>query len=331
MITFGFELEMLMLHMRIMQPEVAGFFVAEATSTYEAINQGQLKPSKAAVLSEALGNGTFPADLANLVTVRVLHAMVEVPRCKVKREVRVVGPHGCWEARHRQALVELLLAVAMDDDLALLADVDEIASPQVVRLLRRCAVLQSAAAPEAPQKVTLQAYSVMYGVHCWPGEATWFAPHVFSVSWLRRRFLYDSPPMSAIAFLDTRAHVRHSPLALDAAWHFTSVGAPWQLQRKLRTWGHANLYAERNYPGSLDLARLERCQRLCLQSNAVAAPGSRVAAPGTRAPPCFSRAGRGADRRLPGVLLTNATLSHARFPAYLLEHRSEHQELFRYL
>ena len=315
---------MLKLHMRIMQPEVAGFLVAEATSTYQAVNQGQLTRSKPAVLSEALGNGTFPSDLAALLTVRVLHAEFEVPRCKATREARVAGPHGCWEARHRQVLLELLFAVAGDDDLALLADVDEIASPHAVRLLRRCAVLQSAAAPEAPHKLTLQAFSVMYGVHCWPGRATWFAPHAFSVSWLRQRMLHDSPPMSAIGFLDTRADVHHGPLVLSAAWHFTSVGAPWQLQRKLRTWGHANLYAEHNHPGSLDLARLERCQRQCLQSNAVGGGGS-------RAPPCFSRAGGGADRRLPGLLLTDATLSRAQLPEYLLQHRSENKELFRYL
>ena len=59
-------------------------------------------------------------------------------------------------------LLELLFAVAKDDDLALLADVDEIASPDVVHMLRRCAVLQSAAAPEAPHKLTLQACSPLY-------------------------------------------------------------------------------------------------------------------------------------------------------------------------
>ena len=158
MITFGFELEMLTLHMRVMQPEVAGFLVAEATSTFQAVNQADLTRSKPAVLSEALGNGTFPLDLARLLTVlrsnsyatmqsckrvrahnpahypltihthqqrvrdhlfpseqvlrlyyplqvRVLHAAVEVPRCKAMREARVVGPHGCWEARHRQVLL----------------------------------------------------------------------------------------------------------------------------------------------------------------------------------------------------------------------------------
>ena len=96
-------------------------------------------------------------------------------------------------------------------------------------------------------------------------------------------------------------------------------------RRKLTTWGHANLFAEHNHPGSLDLARLERCQRLCLQANAL------TRAAGSRAPPCISRAGGGTDRRLPGVRLTEATLSRARLPEYLLQHRSEHPMLFRYL
>ena len=37
LITFGYELEMLTLHMRVLQPEVTRFLVAEATSTYDAI------------------------------------------------------------------------------------------------------------------------------------------------------------------------------------------------------------------------------------------------------------------------------------------------------
>ena len=110
------------------------------------------------MLSEALGNGTFPSDLAALLTVRVLHAEVEVPRCKATRESRVAGPHGCWEARHRSALLDELLAVAdRDGDMALLADVDEVAAPSVVRRLRACAPLWHARAPDAPHKYTLQA------------------------------------------------------------------------------------------------------------------------------------------------------------------------------
>ena len=84
------------------------------------------------MLSEAIGQRTFPPDLAELVTVRVLRAAEEAPRCKAAKPARFAGPHGCWEARHRSVLLELLFGVAdRDDDLALLADVDEIASPQV--------------------------------------------------------------------------------------------------------------------------------------------------------------------------------------------------------
>ena len=82
MITFGFELEMLTLHMRVMQPEVAGFLVAEATSTFQAVNQGDLTRSKPAVLSEALGNGTFPLDLARLLTVLRSNSYTTVQSCK---------------------------------------------------------------------------------------------------------------------------------------------------------------------------------------------------------------------------------------------------------
>ena len=82
MITFGFELEMLTLHMRVMQPEVAGFLVAEATSTFQAVNQGDLTRSKPAVLSEALRNGTFPLDLARLLTVLRSNSYTTIQSCK---------------------------------------------------------------------------------------------------------------------------------------------------------------------------------------------------------------------------------------------------------
>ena len=207
-------------------------------------------------------------------------------------------------------------------------------------MLRRCAVMQSRQALDAPHKYTLQAFNMVYGVHCWPRVATWYAPHVFSVWWLRKRMLEDVPPMTDIEFLDTRADVRRPPLVLDAAWHFTSTGAPRELQRKLTTWGHANMFLESSHPGSLDLRRLERSQRFCLEARGA---GMR----GTPAPRCADRAaaapaapgGRGGggggdprrDRRLPGVLLNEATLRRATLPEYLLAHRAEHPSLFRYL
>ena len=146
--------------------------------------------------------------------------------------------------------------------------------------------------------------------------------------------------MTDIEFLDTRADVRRPPLVLDAAWHFTSTGAPRELQRKLTTWGHANMFLESSHPGSLDLRRLERCQRFCLEARGT---GMR----GTPAPRCADRAaaapaapgGRGGggggdprrDRRLPGVLLNEATLRRATLPEYLLANRAAHPSLFRYL
>lgn len=223
LVTFGFELELLTLQMRVLQREVSRFLVAEATSTYHAVNRGSLAPSKPAVLSEALGNHTFPLDLAAMTKVVVLRAAEERLRCG---KARFQGPHGCWEARHRSALLDELLAVAdRGDDMALLADVDEVAAPSVVRLLRACAPLWHATrAPDAPHKYTLQAWNVFYGVQCWPRAAAWGAPHAYSVAWLRKRLRDDRPPMSAIEFLDTRADVARPPMVRDAGWHFTSTG-----------------------------------------------------------------------------------------------------------
>ena len=76
---------MLTLHMRVLQPEVTRFLVAEATSTYDAINQGRLAPNKPAVLSEAIGQRTFPPDLAELTLLS--HGRTDGARVKTGQQV----------------------------------------------------------------------------------------------------------------------------------------------------------------------------------------------------------------------------------------------------
>jgi hypothetical protein len=94
------------------------------------------------------------------------------------------------------------------------------------------------------------------------------------------------------------------------------------------------MFAEEKHPGSLDLRRLERCQRHCLEAGAPPgwrAPRGAAGVGGSRAPPCFGRTGGGTDTRLPGVLLTEATLHRAHLPEFLLQHRAEYESLFRYV
>ena len=316
MIAFGFELPMLELHMRVHAPHVARTYVAEGTTTYEAVNQGDHAPNKPAVLTDALAAGAWPADLAARTRVVVLTAAGVARRCGTEwPEHKMRGPTGCFEHMHYFAAFELLLAdpEVRPHDLALLSDVDEIAKPEVLDELRRCARLQR----DQWLYYVLRARLFRHGVHC-VGLETWVnGPHAFLVAMLRTWQLTPARLGS------TRGQTRQMLHVPDAAWHFTSTGTAAELRRKLTTWGHASMFRERLHPGALDEARLERCMRWCLE----AVP---VGPAGTPAPPCHNRSSVH-DTRMPGALLRRSDLHRVALPRELVEREDRYAWLFYYL
>ena len=319
LITFGFELQMLQLHMRVLQPVVSGFLVLEATTTLHAVNSARIAAyeTKPIVLTPALQAGTFPPDLAAMTHVTVLNATAEAVRCKASGG-RMPGRYGCWETRHRHALLESLFAVASEEDVALFADVDEIAKPEVVSMLARCFPF-----PPRPTRgtsmVVLLAIEYKYGVHCTSGKATWAnGPHAWSV----RSLLQQRRSMGLKFFGSNRFLVRDRPKARSAGWHLTSFGDPSELRQKLATWSHAEMFDEAVHPNSLDVQRLERCAASCLVANARTWSKN-----GTPAPRCMP-----GDLGLPGVRrLTESNIPEVDLPHYLIEHRSDFATFFRYL
>ena len=82
--------------------------------------------------------------------------------------------------------------MAAPEDVALVADTDEIARPEAVRMLKRC--YPFGASGEEPGMLVLQARAFHYGVHC-RGATVWeFGPHAFSVAFLNRTFQRASLP-----------------------------------------------------------------------------------------------------------------------------------------
>ena len=91
MITFGFELQMLLLHMRTLADVVDGFIVSESLHSF------QTRHKKPLVLTEALRNGSIPAALAGKTSVRVISLAEIEAKCGGR------GRHlaACFEARQR--------------------------------------------------------------------------------------------------------------------------------------------------------------------------------------------------------------------------------------
>ena len=362
LIVFGFEIPMLVLHMRILQPVVAGFLVSEGTTTYHTVNRGHHEAKdKPAVLTEAMANGTFPADLAAITRVTVLNASHEYEQCAQRwhRGGNLFrGPQGCYEPRHYHALLELLAEVASTGDLALLGDVDEIAIPEVITMLQSCApwwgddatssrfLMARGNATNAtllPHMYVLDTWDIKYGVHCWPDRPTWLhGPHVFSASWL----LAHRQQLTPLQVRLTR-HVglSYHPHVHPGGWHFTSFGEPWELQRKLRTWSHADLFDAQSSrhppPALLSMHRLELCASNCLSAmghlEVMPTPGRNtplhLISPSQKheASSCERRDGA-LEVRLPGTVLNESDLLDGRrLPAYLLAHRAEYAAFFRYV
>ena len=324
MITFGFELPMLLLHMQTLEGAVEGFIVSESLHSF------QTKHRKRLVLTEALANGSVvPSGLARKISVRVVSLSEAQASCGGWRR----DFSACFEARQRVATLELLFAKARRHDLALIADVDEIARPEVVAALARCRPFSEAVGTWA-----LEAKEYVFGVHCSTGYMWRRGPLAASVASLQRlsTTAQDEARKRGAAAPDMflldalrNAGLRRIPRIARGGWHLTSFGSPASVRRKFRTWGHAATFA--NVPGALAEDRLERCARHCLRADPVVPRGVGRGRPVRLvSPSCQGRADPTA-RPLPGRVLGAHDVATADLPPYLLANRRAFADFFRYV
>ena len=259
LILFGFELRMLELHMRMLAPQVEKFLVAESTLTFQF-------GEKPAHLTEALRRGSIAPELAQKLRVDVVSPDELRAHCGGRLR------HGdglavrCVETHQRARLFRLLFAVAADGDIALLSDVDEIAKPAALALLRRCPPF--GANGSAPYKIVLESVDYKFGVHCL-SKSRWTGLHAYSVGFLRAE---RSKIEDANGAAQWRLQVFTAPKLVNAGWHFSSFGTPQELKTKLSTWGHANLFdeADRSRSSASSAARAAASSRVEV---ATATPG----------------------------------------------------------
>jgi hypothetical protein len=114
LIAFGFEVDMLTLHMRVLQDVVAGFIITESDVAF------QTQHSKPLVLTESLQQGRIAPSLARMITLRPMlraEAVAEMNRigndtgCEKggwKTNTTIMSPR-CLESIQRNALFEVTM------------------------------------------------------------------------------------------------------------------------------------------------------------------------------------------------------------------------------
>ena len=316
LIVFGFELEMLKLHMRVLHPVVAGFLVTEASIRF------QTAKSKPTLLSDGLSAGTLPPYMREKTAVRVLGSDVAESRCKGR--VLIGGSQGgvrkrysgrCFQQQQRLATLEMFLERAGPDDLAVVSDVDEIARPEVLSSLASCHPYSQGAGPmEEGGGLVLSARQFKFGVHCDTGYVWYEGPKVYAARFLRRE--QRQRPWTAQSFDDLR-RVGAFSLATQprGAWHLTSFGSTLELHRKLTSFGAANLFAQE---GALDIDRLTACTARCFELLDRGAPSACPPLATNRSHGWRKRMGGRLPPRLPGRRITQ--LAGAELPPPLLAH-----------
>ena len=215
-------------------------------------------------------------------------------------------------AFQRFVLVEKVLERAAPNDLALFGDVDEIPRPDVVSALSRCHLLAEDAdfrmGGGSTSAYALKLSLFKYGVHCAQGNTFALGTRAFSVKALQLHYggFHNASPSDlgamSVDFTLTRERPNPKRTLAHAGWHLTSFGEPWELARKMSTWMHANLFDDKE--NALDLARLDRCARFCLEV------GGREAV----MPLCRGR-GDPRSRKLPGAMVTDMA-TFTRGPAH---------------
>lgn len=261
MITFGFDLEMLLLHMMTLSDVADGFIVSEARSTF-------MLHDKPAMLSDLRTGGNLSQELAAKTHVVVVDLQAAAISGHCSRRAAGREFTRCLEDWQRYALLRRLFELASRDDVAVLADSDEISSPDALQLITRCfpfpaaeADLGSRTSPSdlaALGKLVLSASHYHYGMHCFVDDRVskqpWeYGPHAYAVSALATAFngsrllAASGGPVAesesdAAGFAAGRSQNRYSAPWVDrAAWHLSSFGRPEHIMAKFSQWGHSNM------------------------------------------------------------------------------------------
>ena len=277
-IVFGFELEMLRLHLATLADAVDGFLVTEADTCF------QTAKSKPLVLTDALSQNALPSAVAAKTFVRVVRYADAEQFLKTRppEEFRKGGRASgfslaplkapsesrrystrFFQAYQRYSLLELLAAHAAADDLVFVADVDEIADPQFVARARSCAPFPclDGRARHRNGRVARRRAQVRRALL----HRTRLVRRAAAV--LRRLAGREARGGMSVKEFDAYRTLRTHGFpgaTRSAGWHLTSWGSRDELVRKITTFGAANRFdTKRVGADALDPQRIDACVAAC--------------------------------------------------------------------
>jgi len=234
LIVFGFELDMLRLHMNTLQPVVHKFLVSESTLRF------QTNSKKDAILSDNIHN--FPKSIQEMTYIKIINTLQDCPLTITRFSSR------CFQQIQRFETLNMFLSHSeFGNDMAIVSDTDEIARPNIVRYISECNI----------DAVIMKAHQYKFGLHCDSGNIWYEGPKIYSRRWIRQQ------KFTAKTFDNMRRRSTFSlPFIKNAAWHLTSFGTVDELHRKLTSFTAANLF-HTNF--SLNKNRLEKCTSKCFE------------------------------------------------------------------
>ena len=233
LIVFGYEIDMLRLHMITIDSYVTEFLVSESPFRFQTHKR---KPS---ILSTNMT--LLPLSIRKKTFVQMVNSLRGCPRT-----VSGFSPR-CFQQVQRLATLEMFLSrSSSDSDIAIVSDVDEIPKPEYLKTMRFCKF----------DALILRAHQFKFGLHCDSGVSWYEGPKLYSRKWLDNNH-------TAVSFDNLRRRSPYSlPHVYNAAWHLTSFGNEHELHRKLISFTAANLFRT---PYSLDKSRLKQCMAGCYE------------------------------------------------------------------
>lgn len=209
--TFFNEIDVLKMRLELLYDSVDHFYISEADHTHS----GKPKPF---YFEERIGEFAKWAD-----KIEYLKVSFKINNLDFSKRDEVYTPSSAsWqlEQSQRNALAQFI-NIMDDNDIALISDLDEFVDPDILENIKKNGMKEGA-------RLELKNHCLYMNCRVVNGVNIWRHPYVASGRLLRKH-----PDLSRI-----RLHGSFSESVENAGWHFSYLGGPQQISKKLKAFAH---------------------------------------------------------------------------------------------